>query len=341
MANSPERASVKLLHLAQTGANASLFRPAFRAALEPLGILECIENAQALSTTERLEKIRSCDVLLTAWGSLPVPEELATDTGQLGYICHLTGELRHTVPLSLIQAGIPVTNWGAAPANRVAEGAMALLLACLKNLHDHIQAKQAGEWVPASVSWSGTLSGMRLGVYGYGIIGRRFCELAAPFGPTILVFDPFVTECPYSQAGSLDDLFANSDAISLHAGLTPETKGAIGPAQLALLPDHGIIVNTARGGLIDQNALFAELELGRLRAGLDVLDGDDRLPIDHPARHWPNLILTAHRVEQNEWPPAEDGLLELHRVALENLRRFAKKEPLQFLMTEQRYELST
>lgn len=332
---------MKLLHLAQSSANASLFRPEFRAALEPLGTLECIENAQGLSTPERLEKIRSCDVLFTGWGSLSVPEELAEDPGQLRYICHLTGELRHTVPLSLIQAGMPVTNWGNAPANRVAEGALTLLLACLKNLHDHIQTRQVGEWVPATVPWSGTLRELRLGVYGYGAIGRRFCELAAPFGPGFLVYDPFITSCPYPQAKSLDELFARSDAVSVHAGLTPETRGAIGAAQLALLPDHGIIVNTARGGLIQQEALFAELESGRLRAGLDVLAGDDRLPPEHPARHWSNVIFTGHRIEQDEWPPPEDGLLELHRIALSNLRRFAQNEPLQFLMTRQRYELSS
>ncbi len=332
---------MKLLHLAQTSANASLFRPAFRAALESIGTLECLENAQALSTSERVEKIRSCDVLVTGWGSLPVPEELTADTGQLCYICHLTGELRHTVPLSLIQAGMPVTNWGNAPANRVAEGALALLLACLKNLHDHIQTRRAGEWVPVSVPWSGTLRGLRLGVYGYGAIGQRFCELAAPFGPGLLIYDPFITNCPYPQAESLNDLFARSDAVSLHAGLTPETRGAIGPAQLTLLPDHGVIINTARGGLIQQEALFAELESGRLRAGLDVLAGDDRLPADHAARHWPNLILTGHRVEQDEWPPAEDGLLELHRIALANLRRFTRGEALEFVMTEPRYRLSS
>jgi phosphoglycerate dehydrogenase-like enzyme len=332
---------VKLLHLAQGAVNTTLFRPALVAALESLGTLEIVAHAGALSETERLERIRTCDVLLTGWGSLPIPEALTADTGRMRYVCHLTGELRQTVPLSLIQAGVPVTNWGDAPAHRVAEGAMTLLLACLKNLHDHIQTKREGRWVHGSVPWSGTLHGLRLGIYGYGVIGRRFCALAAPFGPKITIFDPFVTDCPYPQAGTLDNLFARSDAVSLHAGLTPETRGAIGANQLALLPDHGIIVNTARGGLIDQDALFAELESGRLRAGLDVLDDHDTLPPDHSARRWTNLILSAHRIEQNDWPPPEDGLLEYHRVALANLRRFAQNAPLEFQMTPERYALST
>lgn len=332
---------LRFLHLASGAPNTSLFRPAFLARIGSLGVLEFVENAGRLSESDRATRIQACNVLLTGWGSAPVPEEIAAEPGALQWICHLTGELRHTVPLSVISSNTPVTNWGNAPANRVAEGAVALLLASLKNLHDQTQTKRDGGWVPTSRPWSGTLRELRLGVYGYGAIGRRFCELAAPFGPQLTVFDPFVTDCPFPKAQSLDALFAQSEAVAIHAGLSPETTGSVTAQLLASLPDHGVLVNTARGGIVDQDALFAELESGRLRAGLDVLSGDDRLPPEHPARSWPNLILSAHSIEQDEWPPPADGLLELHRVALDNLGRFAKNEPLRFRMTPERFALST
>jgi phosphoglycerate dehydrogenase-like enzyme len=332
---------VRLLHLAQNSINDSLFRSPFLAQLESFGTLEIVENAGPLSENERAKRARACDVLLTGWGSASVPEELAENSGDLRYVCHLTGGMRGIVPLALVESKIPVTNWGDAPANRVAEGAVALLLACLKNLHDQTQTKRDGGWVPQSRPWSGTLRGLRLGAYGYGAIGRRFCELVQPFGPKLLVFDPYVNDCPFPTVASLDELFAGSDAVAIHAGLSPETMGSVTARFLASLPDHGVLINTARGGIVDQDALFAELESGRLRAGLDVLAGDDRLPPEHPARRWPNLILSAHSIEQDEWPPPADGLLELHRVALDNLGRFAKNEPLRFRMTPERYALST
>ena len=114
-------------------------------------------------------------------------------------------------------------------------------------------------------------------------------------------------------------------------------------ALLARLPRHGVVINTARGDVIDQVALFDELRSGRLRAGLDVLAEPEQLPADHPARQWPNLAWTCHAIAR-DWPT--DGapptrLQAMHEVCLDNLGRFSRGEPLRFVMDRTRFLRST
>lgn len=330
-----------LLHLANARPDARLFTPAFVTALAPFGALEVVADAGQLAPDALAQRIRGCEILLTGWGSVAVPGAIALSRGALEYICHLTGEMSRTIPLDVVRSGVPVTNWGDAPAFEVAEAALALLLACLKNLRPHIETKRGGEWRLADAHTGGSLRDLRLGLYGFGVIGRQFYDLCRPFHPRVLVFDPFATDVEPGRVDTLDTLFERSDAVAIHAGLTDETRGSVSRERLAQLPDHGIVVNTARGGIIDQNALFDELASGRLRAGLDVLDGDDRLPPEHAARSWPNLILTSHQASRSDWPPDPNRLATLHHVCLENLRRFHAGEPLQFTMDETRYRRST
>lgn len=335
---------MKLLHIAAGEAVRQIFNDLFKAELASRGEFRIVENGASLSEQERAGLIRGCEVLLTGWGASPIPIEIAARPGMLRYVCHITGEMRHTVPLELIDAGIPVTNWGNATANGVAEGAMTLLLASAKELHARIKHIERGNWGLDGESHGGTLEGLNVGVYGFGGIGRRFVELIRPFGSTLRIYDPFAPSVPEDciPVGSLEELFDTSEAIVIHAGLCDATRGSVTAELLAKLPKHGVVINTARGGIVDQDALFAEIESGRLRAGLDVLQPDS-LPPHHPARLWENLILTAHRVE-NPWPldgrPAT-SLTPMQRVCLENLRRFESGDPLDFVMDHARYLLST
>ena len=335
---------MKLLHIAADKANRSVFNPIFTSELARIGEFEVVEGGESLSDSERAALIRNCNVLLTGWGAAPVPAGVASKPGSLQYVCHITGEMRRVVPLEIIEVGIPVTNWGDTPASGVAEGALALLLGAVKELHLRIKHIERGGWGLDAERHGGTLDGLNVGIYGYGAIGRRFVDLLRPFGSTIRIFDPFAKAIPGDclRVSSLSDLFDASEAIVIHAALCDATAKSVSAELLAKLPNHGMVINTARGGIIDQDALFVELQAGRLRAGLDVLDPDD-LPEDHPARGWENLILTGHHIE-NPWPldgrPAT-ALSPMQRVCVENLRRFEAGEPLQFVMNRERYRLST
>jgi len=333
-----------LLNISSGITEPGVFTEPFREALREFGELRLVENGAAMAEEARAALIRQCDVLLTCWGSSPVPVAVARECGRLRYVCNVTGTLRHWIPIEIIEAGIPVTNWGDAPADEIAEGAMALLLATLKDLHRQVMAVRRGEWALDQSTSGGTLEGRNVGIYGCGHIGRRFVEMIRPFGAVLRVFDPYAADVPEGCTGvaSLDELFDASEIIVIHAGLSDETRGSVTAELLARLPRHGVIINTARGGIIAQDALFAELESGRLRAGLDVLE-PDVLPEDHPARTWENVILTGHNVGRG-WPTGDEpsrGLQKMHRISLDNLRRLRDGEPLRFAMDCDRYLRST
>ena len=336
---------MKLIHVASGPADGRIWTEPFRRELAKLGDLEVIENGAGLDEAQLLAKLRTADVLLGAWGSLRLPEALVADPGKVRFLCCVTGGVRGFVSPTHIDAGLPVTNWGDQSAHPVAEGAMCLLLAALKGLHANIVSVRAGGGVDTPHRGGGTLRGLNIGIYGFGVIGRRFAEMVRPFGPVLRVFDPFVTDFPdyVTPVSGLDALFRESEAVSIHAGLTDATRGTVTAGLLALLPRHGILINTARGDIVDQDALFRELESGRLRAGLDVLAEPERLPSDHPARQWQNLIWTCHDIER-DWPT--DGeppkkLHAMHEICLDNLRRFRDGQPLRFIMDRRRFDLSS
>jgi len=310
--------------------------------LKKIGDFTFIEDGSEIPLDERLSLYRQTDILLTTWSALRVPDELADDPGNLKYICHLTGEVSPYLSVKIIEAGIKVTNWGDAPSNEVAEGAMVLLMSIMKDMHGRIQVIRNDRQKLDAQSW--TLQGMHLGLYGFGVIGRRFAEMAHVFGPVIKVFDPYVNEVPNycTKVDSLEELFSQSEAVAIHAGMTEETRGTVNAELLAMLPDYGIVINTARGGIIDQNALFAELESGRLRAGLDVLDLGDRLPEGHPARKWENCIFTHHGISTHKpMPKSGEILTKYQEICLDNLNRYINGQQLRFVMDRTRYLRST
>jgi phosphoglycerate dehydrogenase-like enzyme len=221
---------------------------------------------------------------------------------------------------------------------------MALLLALVKTVRGRIRAVEEDGWHLGRGDFTSTLHRTAVGIYGCGLIGRVFVEMLRPFGATMTVYDPFAKDLPEGclRAESLDELFRTSEAVVIHAGLTDETRGSVNAARLAMLPDNGIVVNTARGGIVDQAALFAELEKGRLLAGIDVLDPDRPLPEGHPARRWPNALFTGHTI--GTWGKGgreRESLAPWHEVCLENLKRFRDGQEPRFRMDRERYLLST
>lgn len=336
---------LRMVHIAQRQRRRDLWTPVFVQALQSLGEFQIIENAQDLPTEEAAARLRDADVLLTGWASLPTPIGLLADPGRLRYICNVTGSVRPFVPREFVASDIPVTNWGDAPADEIAEGALTLLMAVLRDLHLRIMTVRQGGGRIDSARTGGQMRGLRVAVYGCGVIGRRFIEMLAPFGCQVTVFDPYAEAVPSwcRRVSTLRDLCVDTDALVIHAGLTEATRKTVTAELLALLPDHGIVVNTARGGIVDQEALFAELASGRLRAGLDVLE-PDTLPADHPARQWENLIWTAHRIGGSAWPEGTEiptRLANYHGIALDNLRRFVAGQELLNRITLRQYDLMT
>lgn len=317
--------------------------PAFLDAVRAIpGIdLTLAEDWQARTPAEIARLIRGHDILIAS-REPRVPDEIAKDRGILKYICYLHGTMRKVIGLPVIRSPIRVTNWGDSCGTALALASLTLLLAAFRDLHKRILAVRRGAGGDI-VSVGEDLARLRVGIYGFGFAGREFARLLQPFGTTTRVYDPYVDEIPASclRVASLKELFATSQAIVIHAGLTDETRGSVTRELLAMLPDQGIVINTARGAIIDQTALFDELKAGRLRAGLDVLWPDD-LPPDHEARQWENLIWTCHQFSGSPWPTeGMAGHLRHYQVHLDNLRAFVAGRPLQHVIDEVRYARMT
>lgn len=181
-----------------------------------------------------------------------------------------------------------------ANADAVAEHAWALILACAKNVVGLDARMRAGHWDKATHK-SLELAGKTLGLVGLGAIGQRVATIALAMRMKVIAFDPFVKAPPAGvEMASLDDVFARSQVLSLHCPLTDENRNLVNRARLASMPDGAILVNTGRGGLIDEDALREALASGKLRAaGLDTF-ATEPLSGEHAWRNVERTVLSPH-----------------------------------------------
>jgi D-3-phosphoglycerate dehydrogenase len=182
--------------------------------------------------------------------------------------------------------------------NEMADHALALLLALVRGVVELDRSVRAGVWSASAAGALRRVSDVRLGVIGFGRIGRALARRALALDMDVGAHDPFVAEGEIVAEGirplGLDELLRTSSAISVHVPLTEETRGLIGADRLALLPDGAFVVNVSRGGLVDTPALLEALESERLGGvALDVLDIEPPTPAA-PAPTAPRLIVNPH-----------------------------------------------
>ncbi len=202
--------------------------------------------------------------------------------------------------------------------DEVSTHALALLLAVARRVVTRDRAIRTGTWDVGRREPMYPVSGRVVGVVGFGGIARAFVDKMRAFAPArTLVFDPYVDALPDGTLGvDLATLCREADLISLHAPLTPETRHLIGADELALMRPTTILVNTSRGGLVDESALAEALAAGRLfGAGLDVFEREPPPP-DHPFRRLDNVVLSDHTA----WY-SEASVRELQRRAAEEVAR--------------------
>ncbi|MDO8776533.1 MAG: NAD(P)-dependent oxidoreductase [Burkholderiaceae bacterium] len=190
--------------------------------------------------------------------------------------------------------GIAVTAAVGANAAAVAEQALALLLACAKSVIKLNARMHAGHWDKATHK-SLELGGRTIGLVGLGAIGQRFAKMADAMGMRVLGFDPFAKNLPgFIQATELETIWREADVISLHCPLTPDNRQLLNADTLARCKKGVIVVNTARGGLIDESALLAAVRSGQVAmAGLDSF-GMEPMTVPHMFHNEPGFILSPH-----------------------------------------------
>ncbi|WP_336112465.1 hydroxyacid dehydrogenase [Streptomyces sp. PTD9-10] len=244
------------------------------------------------------ETLARTEVLVTGWGCPRLDAAVLDAAPRLRAVLHAAGSVKGFTTPEVWRRGIAVSSAAAANALPVAEYTLAMILLAGKDVfafRDLLRARRAfpcGDIVPGIGN-----HGRRVGVVGASRIGRRLIELLRPHDLRVALADPYVDAAEAARLGvpllPLDDLLRTSDIVTLHAPQTAETLHLVGPRELALMPTGSVLINTARGALVDHDALLGELRTGRLNAVLDVTDPEP-LPADSPLFELPNAFVTPH-----------------------------------------------
>ena len=220
------------------------------------------------------------------------------------------------------ERGIPVSNCPLYCSEEVADHALTLLMAVTRRIHTIMPYTQKGDWEYERYRAIRSFAEQTLGIVGLGRIGRHLARKAAAIGYTVQAYDPYVDDDLFETLGvqrvyDLQPFLQSSDAISLHAPLTDETYHMIDREALSHVQPHCVLVNTARGRLIDQDALVEALRAGTIAgAGIDVLRVEPP-ETDNPLLREPNVIVTPHiawYTERSHRRNIEQGMDEMVRV---------------------------
>ena len=279
---------------------------------------EELEDVEVASPAE-LEAPRP-DVEALVVANEPVPLELLPG---LRLVANFgVGYDRLGVP-ELSRRGIAVTNTPGVLSAATADLTFALILAVRRRVVEGDRAVRTGEWAG---SWADgllaeELTGATLGIVGLGRIGQAVARRAAGFELRVLYAQRTRGDTELGEYRELDELLVESDVVTIHAPLTAETRGLIDARRLAFLRDGASLVNTARGEIVDEPALVAELVSGRLRAGLDVFAHEPHVPRE--LRSLPNVVLTPHLGSGTRQTREA-----MTRLVVDNILAFERGEPL-------------
>ncbi|ADU71836.1 hydroxyacid dehydrogenase [Pantoea sp. At-9b] len=256
--------------------------------------VDYLDNANDAAEVERRMSSVPYDAVISRTVELSAKAIAACPT--LKIICkHGVGVTNIDVEAAT-QHGIPVLTTPATNAQSVAELTLALMLNCARRLPFFQQEVAAGRWTRSGDGEE--LQGKTLGLVGFGEIGRRVARVAQAIGMQVAFFDPALAAdadvADARRCASLDELLPLADVLSLHCPVTPKTRQMINVSSLALLPKGAILINTARGELVDEVALATALQNGQLRAAALDTVAEEPLAANHPFRTLPNLMITPH-----------------------------------------------
>jgi phosphoglycerate dehydrogenase-like enzyme len=268
------------------------------------------------------------EVLLTSWGCPPLDAALLARAPHLRAVVHAAGTVKQHVTPACFARGLVVSSAASANAFPVAEYTLAAILFANKKL---FRLRERYREVKALRFWPREAPGLgnyrrTVGIVGASHVGRRVLELLQPFDLERLLFDPFVDEAGAKGLGAtkldLDELLVRSDVVTLHAPSLPETRHLLDARRLALLRDGATLVNTARGALVDHDALTRELLSGRIDAVIDTTE-PEILPADSPLYSLPNVFLTPHVAGS-----LGNETRRMAELAVDEIERFVRGEAL-------------
>jgi len=277
-------------------------------------------TAQCRSEEAVIAAAAGCSALLVQYA--PVSERVLAALPQVGLVSRFGAGYDTVDPAACARHGVWLANSPDYGVGEVATHALAMALALLRHLPFYDRDVKAGNWHYLSPGRIRRASGLTVGILGLGRIGKRFAHLARNTFGRVIACDPYIIDGDfpaYAERVTLHQLFETADVISLHVPLTAETRGMVDAALLGRVRPGMILVNTARGAVIDVGALLGALDSGRLAAaGLDVLPTEP-LPADHPLARHPRVLLTPHAAFYSI-----EAEVELRRKAALNIVQWAQ-----------------
>jgi phosphoglycerate dehydrogenase-like enzyme len=282
--------------------------------------------------------LSDAEILLTAWGC-PLIDGHALDLApRLRAIVHASGTVKLHLGEECWKRNLQVTSAAAANALPVAEFTLAAILFANKRV---IRLQRSYREHRSFQMWTRLAPGLgnfrkTVGIVGASHIGRRVIELLKPFDLEVQVFDPYLDAAAAAELGvrkvELDELLSTSDVVSLHAPALPETRHMLNRQKLALMPDGSTLINTARGWLVDAEALQDELTSGRIDAMIDTTE-PEILPSDSPLYDLPNVFVTPHIAGA-----MGTETQRMADLALDEIERFTRGEPFRHGIRKQDLE---
>lgn len=290
--------------------------------LAPLGV--DLRPAQCQSEERIIELTNGADAVLNCYAKITARVIEKLDRCKI--IARYGIGVDNVDVVAATRFGILVTNVPDYCIDEVSDHALALLLALARRITVADGAVKTGAWDVVAHAGIRRLRGQTLGLLGFGKIAKALASKVQPLGMKVLVYDPYLEPLLMTQHGaeavSLDRVLTDADAISIHVPLSSETRNLMGQHELARMKPTAFLINTSRGGIVDEWALATALKEGRLGgAALDVLSVEPP-PADHPLRQVPNMIVTPHLAFYSR-----ESVIELQTKAAEEVARALKGEP--------------
>lgn len=304
-----------------------------RERLESVAEVEYNAMERNFTPEELKERLRGKDIALTGWGTGLFDETVLEGNDTLRLIAHTGGSVTPVMSDEAYERGIRVISGNEMYAESVAESVIAYALASLRRIPEFIDRTRSGDWYHAGEMWEGLLD-QTVGIIGFGMTSRHLFRMGKAFRLKFKVLEkPYLTSEVQQEYGfttaSLEEIFRTCKIVSLHCGMTKSYYHLVNRRLLEMMPDGALLINTARGPVIDEQALVAELKRGRIKAVLDVYE-QEPLPTDSELRSLPNVYSIPHM-----GGPTFDRRWMIAMALIDDIERLERGEALHMEITRE------
>ncbi|MBR3294669.1 MAG: hydroxyacid dehydrogenase [Clostridia bacterium] len=289
--------------------------------LSAMGHEFCSYKERTSDLEEFAARVKGADIVIE--GNWPLTAEMIDTFDSCRYLCVAFSGIDHVDRDAVTRKGITVSNCAGYADDSVAELALTMMISLLRNVKKVDELAREGKTKDGYVG--NELRGKTVGIVGMGAIGKRLARILSVFDVNVIFYAPRVRPeaLELGKSVSLDELLEKSDIVSLHCPLNDETRGLIGREAISRMKDGAILINTARGPVVDYEALAEALESGKIRgAGIDVYEKEPPLPQDHVLFGYENVITTPHVA----FATAE-SMVKRANTAFDNVMSYLRGEP--------------